>query len=499
MACTSVLQQQGQPQQSRQWGPAGPKCGAPSSGSASSGRDVGPCGYRALTGPGAGTTCWSLDHSATRCYRCLDDLHRERFGPHAITPHWPSCLRQRTAALVESHLPSIGPFPAAREETCVSSLGVCVVSSLEASEGLCVGAVATTSLAPAFVAGSGATSQTAPLSLTLDSGAFSYFFRDCTDLTPLRILITVALADPSVGPVVAHSTTTLPCPAAPSGFLTGYYTPSFSRSLERFFLIVVDEFSRFTTVFPLRRKADVPTVLEPWLLARGGAQGLCGLHLHLDRGGEFSSTCVEMFCQGQGIILSYKLPASPQQNGVAEQCISLSMEVARTSMLPRYNSRLVAKGFHQTKGKDFDEIFAHVGKGTTLRVSLAAAANCGWRIKQMDITTAFLNGIIMEELYMQLPEGLDDGSGMVCRLKKAIYGLKQAPRAWYHKLEETLLTGGFKKSECDHSLFLLQEKNDPACVAASAWSSVTPTTSMGAMARAASTSRSRRCASITTS
>ncbi|CAI7916406.1 unnamed protein product [Closterium sp. NIES-54] len=69
-----------------------------------------------------------------------------------------------------------------------------------------------------------------------------------------------------------------------------------------------------------------------------------------------------------------------------------------------------------------------------------------------------LNGIILEELYMQQPEGLDDGSGRVCRLKKAIYGLKQAPRAWYHKLEETLLAGGFKKSECDHSLFLLQEK-----------------------------------------
>ncbi|CAI7826333.1 unnamed protein product [Closterium sp. NIES-54] len=58
----------------------------------------------------------------------------------------------------------------------------------------------------------------------------------------------------------------------------------------------------------------------------------------------------------------------------------------------------------------------------------------------------------------KVPEGLDDGSGRVCRLKKAIYGLKQAPRAWYHKLEETLLAGGFKKSECDHSLFLLQEK-----------------------------------------
>ncbi|CAI7790890.1 unnamed protein product [Closterium sp. NIES-54] len=76
----------------------------------------------------------------------------------------------------------------------------------------------------------------------------------------------------------------------------------------------------------------------------------------------------------------------------------------------------------------------------------------------MDITTAFLNGIILQELYMLQPEGLDDGSSRVCRLKKTIYDLKQAPRAWYHKLEETLLAGGFKNSECDHNLFLLQEK-----------------------------------------
>ncbi|CAI7882902.1 unnamed protein product [Closterium sp. NIES-53] len=103
-------------------------------------------------------------------------------------------------------------------------------------------------------------------------------------------------------------------------------------------------------------------------------------------------------------------------------------------------------------------IFRHkYGPGADL-LQVKASANRGWRIKQMDITTAFLNGIILEELYMLQPEGLDDGSGKVCRLKKAIYGLKQAPRAWYHKLEETLLAGGFKKSECDHSLFPLQEK-----------------------------------------
>ncbi|GJP86258.1 hypothetical protein CLOP_g16302 [Closterium sp. NIES-67] len=128
--------------------------------------------------------------------------------------------------------------------------------------------------------------------------------------------------------------------------------------------------------------------------------------------------------------------------------------------LTRYKSRLVARGFLQTKGKDYDEVFAPVGKGTTLRVLLAIAALLGWKIRQMDIVTAFLNGIIMEEVYMKQPEGLDDGSGRVCRLKKAIYGLKQAPRAWYHKLEEALLAGGFKKSECDPSLFLLQEKDE---------------------------------------
>ncbi|CAI7857025.1 unnamed protein product [Closterium sp. NIES-54] len=81
--------------------------------------------------------------------------------------------------------------------------------------------------------------------------------------------------------------------------------------------------------FPLAGKADV---LKPWLLARCGAQGLCGLRLHSDHGGEFSSTRLETFCQGRGIIQSYTLPASPQQNGVAKQRIGLVMEVARTSM-----------------------------------------------------------------------------------------------------------------------------------------------------------------------
>ncbi|CAI7844550.1 unnamed protein product [Closterium sp. NIES-53] len=109
-------------------------------------------------------------------------------------------------------------------------------------------------------------------------------------------------------------------------------TPVLGPCQERYFLIVVDDYSRYTTLFPLQQKAGVPTVLEPWLLARGGVQGLYGLRLHSDRGGEFSSTCLETLCQGRGIIQYYTLLDSPQQNGVAERRIGLVVEVARTSI-----------------------------------------------------------------------------------------------------------------------------------------------------------------------
>ncbi|CAI7852194.1 unnamed protein product [Closterium sp. NIES-54] len=95
---------------------------------------------------------------------------------------------------------------------------------------------------------------------------------------------------------------------------------------------MVYKYSLYTTAFPLRRKADVPTVLEPWLLARGGAQGHCGHRLYSNRGGEFASTRLEAFCQGEGIIQSYTLLDSPQLSGVAKRRIGFVMEVSYTSM-----------------------------------------------------------------------------------------------------------------------------------------------------------------------
>ncbi|GJP80443.1 hypothetical protein CLOP_g14729 [Closterium sp. NIES-67] len=106
------------------------------------------------------------------------------------------------------------------------------------------------------------------------------------------------------------------------------------------------------------------------------------------------------------------------------------------SNIERYKSRLVAKGYHQQKKNDYNEVYAQVVKGTTLRTLLAAAAIKGWVVKQMDIVTAFLNGVLEEETYMEQPEGYNNGIGRVWKLKKALYGLKQDPRQWYIKLRE---------------------------------------------------------------
>ncbi|CAI5519227.1 unnamed protein product [Closterium sp. Naga37s-1] len=125
--------------------------------------------------------------------------------------------------------------------------------------------------------------------------------------------------------------------------------------------------------------------------------------------------------------------------------------------IERYKSRLVAKGYQQKEKVDFKELFAPVVKPTTLRTLFAGAAIKGWVVKQMDIVTAFLNGILEEEIFMAQPEGFDDGSGRVWKLKKALYGLKQAPRQWYVKLREVLEGIGFTPSTADHSLFMLGE------------------------------------------
>ncbi|CAI7927359.1 unnamed protein product [Closterium sp. NIES-54] len=108
---------------------------------------------------------------------------------------------------------------------------------------------------------------------------------------------------------------------------------------ERYFLLVVDDYSRYTMIFPLRSKGEVPDELIPWIravrlqLRERFRQDLPVLRLHSDRGGKFSSDLLQNFCRGEGILQTFTLPASPQQNGIAERRIGLVMKVARTSMI----------------------------------------------------------------------------------------------------------------------------------------------------------------------
>ncbi|CAI7907601.1 unnamed protein product, partial [Closterium sp. NIES-54] len=108
---------------------------------------------------------------------------------------------------------------------------------------------------------------------------------------------------------------------------------------ERYFLLVVDDYSRYTTVFPLHSKGEVTEVLINWIraarlrLRESFGSDFPVLRLHSDRGGEFSSARLGAFCRAQGIRQTFTLPASPQQNGIAERRIGMVMDVARTSMI----------------------------------------------------------------------------------------------------------------------------------------------------------------------
>ncbi|CAI7822058.1 unnamed protein product, partial [Closterium sp. NIES-54] len=108
--------------------------------------------------------------------------------------------------------------------------------------------------------------------------------------------------------------------------------PRLGPERERYFLVVVDDFSRYTTVFPLAKKSEVTSTLIRWLLTTEDTRGRRVSCLHSDRGGEFRSGILAGFCREQGIRQSWTLPKSPQQNGVAERRIGLVMEIARTSL-----------------------------------------------------------------------------------------------------------------------------------------------------------------------
>ncbi|CAI7736377.1 unnamed protein product [Closterium sp. NIES-53] len=288
------------------------------------------CPYVIRTGVRAGQTCEKL-HTQHRCFSRLDDAWRAEFGDDVELPRWANLL----SAKGDSY-------------QCVPPDPAIAAAALGARE---PGALPGTAPAEALH------------TFTLDSGALHCFFRDSTTLTPLPAPVPVSLADPSGSLIVARSSTVLPCPAVPSGSLSGLHLPSFSTNLvstaapqdamvttttrggsslftlateppqvvasarprqcaaphsssfpptsaplqtlhmdmwgpahvsgqsrERYFVLVVDDYTRYTTVFPLRSKGQVVDVLIPWIctvrlqLREQFGQDLPVLRLHSDRG-----------------------------------------------------------------------------------------------------------------------------------------------------------------------------------------------------------------------
>ncbi|GKG11212.1 retrovirus-related pol polyprotein from transposon TNT 1-94, partial [Tanacetum coccineum] len=108
----------------------------------------------------------------------------------------------------------------------------------------------------------------------------------------------------------------------------------------------------------------------------------------------------------------------------------------RTGKYSKEQSSVSARGYHQEDGIDFEESFAPVARLEAIRIFLAFAAHMNMAVYQMDVKTAFLNGNLLEEVYVSQPDGFVDldNPNQVYKLKKALYGLKQAPRAWYDML-----------------------------------------------------------------
>jgi hypothetical protein len=106
----------------------------------------------------------------------------------------------------------------------------------------------------------------------------------------------------------------------------------------------------------------------------------------------------------------------------------------------RNKAPLVAKGYSQVEGLDFDETYALVARLESIRILLAYATYHGFKLYQMDVKSAFLNGPIKEEVYVEQPFDFEDSEypNHVYKLSKALYGLKQAPREWYESCETSL-------------------------------------------------------------
>jgi len=127
----------------------------------------------------------------------------------------------------------------------------------------------------------------------------------------------------------------------------------------------------------------------------------------------------------------------------------------------KYKTRLVAKGFRQRENIDYFNTYSPCTRITSIRVLISLVVVYNLIVHQMDVKSAFLNGELEEEIYMEQPEGfvIHGQENKVCKLKKSLYGLKQAPMKWHEKFNNLMISNEFKVNENDICIYYKYDKN----------------------------------------
>ncbi|GJR95397.1 retrovirus-related pol polyprotein from transposon TNT 1-94 [Tanacetum coccineum] len=157
----------------------------------------------------------------------------------------------------------------------------------------------------------------------------------------------------------------------------------------------------------------------------------------------------------------WELVPLPISQSILETKWVFRNKLDKNGIVSRNKARLVAQGYNQEEGIDYDETYALVARLESIRILLAIACANDFKLYQMDVKSAFLNGFINEEVYVAQPSGLIDFQkpNYVYKLKKALYGLKQAPKAWYDILKSFLIKHEYSMGMVDNTLFNKRSKS----------------------------------------
>ena len=158
----------------------------------------------------------------------------------------------------------------------------------------------------------------------------------------------------------------------------------------------------------------------------------------------------------------WKLVPRPKNRSVVGTKWVFRNKIDPDGIITRNKARLIAKGYSQQEGIDYDETYALVARLEAIRIFQAYDAHMKFKVFQMGVKSAFLNGELEEEVYVEQPLGFVDPRypDYVYKLDKALYGLKQAPRAWYETLAQFLIESDFTRGTIDKTLFYLKNGKD---------------------------------------